>query len=98
MADCLASGGVGLEDPVCDYLRFKRQIDEKMCFARADVGDVTLMAILCCCLMFSRLETIYREKLWEHFRTNDHDRSCATSNIKQIGRVFQVSGEIVPEF
>ena len=45
-------------------------------------SDVTLMAILCCCLMFSRLETIYREKLWEHFRTNDHDRSCGTLNIK----------------
>ena len=39
-------------------------------------------AMLCCCLMFSRLETIYREKLWEHFRTNNHDRSCATLNIK----------------
>ena len=30
--------------------------------------------MLCCCLMFPRLETIYREKLWQHFRTNDQDR------------------------
>ena len=36
--------------------------------------DVELMAMLCCCLMFPRLETIYREKLWQHFRTNDQDR------------------------
>lgn len=76
-----ASGGVVKKSPWVWAIVSKRNENELFTCWVSD-SDVTLMAILCCCLMFSRLETIYREKLWEHFRTNDHDRSCGTLNIK----------------